>query len=128
MTSPLFDLSEFEVFEGAGRKRSSPTFAIQARGAISANAAGFDELGRPEFIALMYNPKRRQIAIKAAEQRDVAAIKMRPSGKGTGAMASARAFLDAYGLGYDAYQPLEIVALDKGLAVLALPGEHGDGE
>lgn len=126
VTTPLFDLSEFETFEGAGRKRSTPGFAIQARGALSANAAAFDEMGRPEFVVLMFNPKRQQIAIKAADKRAATAVKMRPSGKGSGAMASARAFLEAYGLSHENYRPLEIVALSEGLAVLQVPGEQGE--
>ena len=114
-----FDLSEFDTFTGRfQRKAGVPGFSVQARGALSANAAGFDAMGRPEHILLMFSPAKRQIAMRAVPAETPYAVPMRPTGKGSGAMASAKSFFDTYGINYDTYSALPLVHVADGLAVL----------
>lgn len=128
----MFDLSGFETFEGARRKRVDPAFSIQARGALSFNSAAAEKMGNPEHVRLMFNPDAALIAIKEEDNPGPASVRVRSSGKGAGGMVSAKAFLDAYNLPYDVLRSLEIVALQRGLAVLRLPasgeGASHDGE
>jgi hypothetical protein len=114
-----FDLSDFETFTGRFRRKTgTPGFSVQARGAIGVNAAGYEAMGRPEFVLLMYSATKQQIALKAVPAETPHAIPMKPSGKGSGAMASAKSFFDAYGIRHSEYKALQTVTIADGLAVL----------
>lgn len=118
MTTTI-DLTDFETFTGRFRRKTvAPGFSVQARGAIGVNAAGFDAMGRPAFVLLMFSPKKQQIALKAVSAETPHAVPMKPSGKGSGAMASAKSFFDAYSIRHNEYKALQVVAIAEGLAVL----------
>lgn len=124
-----FDLDGFETFTGRfQRKAGIPGFSVQPRGALAANAAGFDAMGRPDFVLLMFNSTTRQIAMKAVSGETLHAIPMRPTGKGSGAMASAKSFFDTYGIKYDVYSALSAVKIMNGLAVLDAAEVTSDGD
>ena len=113
------DLTDFETFTGRFRRKTgTPGFSVQTRGALGVNAPGYEAMGRPEFVVLMFSAKKQQIALKAVPAETPHAVPMRPSGKGSGAMASAKSFFDAYGIRHNEYKALQVVAIIDGLAVL----------
>lgn len=122
----LFDLSEFQDFDGVGTRRKDPAISVQVRGSISLNAAAFDEMGRPELVKLMYNPKRGQIGFRTVPKGTPGAARTRPNGNGMGALIAAKSFFDAYRVDYTESRSVEVLALEKGLAVIQLPDGSGD--
>ena len=83
-------------------------------------------MGRPEFVELLYNPKRGQIMLRATEKGTAGAARTRANGNGMGALVASKAFFDAYRIDYSESKTLQTVHLVKGVAVVQLPDGNGE--
>jgi hypothetical protein len=87
-------LSQDEVWRGARQEKLS--VSIQAKGIINLLGASWPQIGKPEYVRLLWHPQKRQIAIKAVEagEQDAVPVRVSPGAR----LVTARRLLTSIGV------------------------------
>ena len=88
---------ELYVHKGEKGRFSYPTVTIQASGGLGINDVGYEAIGAPKHVNLLYDRESRRIGIKATESDDENGFQIRKSGESSYTV-SARSFYSYFGI------------------------------
>ncbi len=117
----------WEIFTRKVRRSGSPSITFNKLGRIALNKTATATLEKDavEFVLLLWDPVKRQVAIRPITKKDQRAYKLAYGKNGNGAGFSAKTFMDY--IGYDFLESRSIpVRWDEGEAmfIAEIPPEY----
>jgi hypothetical protein len=118
--------ADLQLFEGRHtRPGAIPTIGIQRRGNLSLNASGFELLGEPAAVHLLYSPSTHIVAIKPVPKDTPQSYPVRKQQNARSWLIGARSFLNQYGVPFEEQEkvPAFTLTMVQGVGVAQL-SEH----
>lgn len=95
---------------------AKPYVTIQRKGTLSLNRAGYEALGKPEAVKLLYDRDERMIGMRATDPEEQGAYPVRPQA-GSNWLIAGTAFASFLGLDTSTAKRYEAETMDGVLAV-----------
>lgn len=114
-------MPNWETFTFQGSKRATVLrVTLSIRRIFALNQLAFDEIGKPEFVELLFDRKARLIGLKPSKKNVKHAYPIRKQGKNRSYIIAGKAFCTYYGITVSHSVWFTDVTMQEGVMVLDL--------
>ncbi len=110
-----------------GRRLPEPLVSLQRNGVLALNLAAYEALGRPEAIALLFDPDERIIGLQPTTPEDLHAFTVRKNPRAQHYALAMKSFADHYGIALGETRRYRAEPMD-GLLAVRLEQQPADGD